>query len=518
MRKQALHLDNLQEVLDSAKNSKTVGTQQFETSFDIALALCTVLPAHRPTITDFQCGHGALLDAAANKSTANLIGIDIDPTCRAGSKDVFHRERVVADFTQFYPMLNAVKAKFDLLVLNPPYSLQWASDRFACVPNIKNWVRSAAFGKPGARKAPAIDSTLATYLCAIESLSDYYGEGMMICNNATCERLIEPILASQNIWLKVVLPNFFPGTVQDMEIAVLYFAKIGTGKNMQKITLPNAHPDTIRLALRDVHCPLRDRLYGGIATGSVQPVQAAKAEFQRIHEAKVGAHGGFNIYFDSNKQLRGYLTPFQNLSGTISREVVDELQKLDGRRIMELVIMRDTREILSRAVTGGVWRVHPDVPVALTKALTDYETARAPLTPLSPIHRLGYLDENEEIECRVTDSAFTAGQSYPLTSETVAILLVECRKKPQYMRHTPDDSEETVETSGQDLLIRIRDAHGNWHGYTQHPIGIRPDCHALHRLPELLKTFVIPAVKDVAEIQPERFAHFTRKLMELEAA
>ena len=184
---------------------------------------------------------------------------------------------------------------------------------------------------------------------------------------------------------------------------------------------------------------------------------------------------------------------------------------------MELVIMRDTREILARAVEGGVWRVHPDVPTAMRRALEDYETARAPLTPLSPIHRLGYLDENEEIECRSSDSAFTAGQRYPLTSETVPILLKEVRKKPSYLRSTPDDSQEDVETAGQDLLIRIRDSHGNWHGFTQHPVAEREDCHSLHRLPDLLQRFVIPPVKDVAELAPERYAHFTRKLMELEA-
>lgn len=518
MRKQSLHLDNLQEVLDSAKNSTVLGTQQFTTPKAIAAALCGPLPSFRPTVTDFQCGHGALLDAAANSTTRKLIGIDIDPTSRAGTNESVRRERCVADFTQFFPMLRAVEAKFDLLVLNPPYSLSWDTARFTGSKTFDDFARSSSFGKPGSRKAPAIDSTLATFLCAIESLSDYYGEGMLICNNATCKRLLEPNCAFKHVWLKLVLPNFFPGTIQDMQIAVIYFHKgYGVGKH-QTITLHDALPDSIRGALSKVAIPSRDRLYQRMESDSLHAFQAAKAEYQRIHEAKVGAHGGFNIYLDSSGFLRGYLTPFQNLSGTISREIVEELQKLDGRRIMELVIMRDTREILSRAVDGGVWRVHPDVPPALQTALDDYETARAPLTPLSPIHRLGYLDENEEIECRATDAAFTAGQRYPLTSETVPIKLSDVRKKPSYLRSSPDDSEEEVETTGQDLLIRIRDAHGNWHGFTQHPITERPDCHALHLLPALLQRFVIPHVKDVAELSPERYAHFTRKLIELEAA
>ena len=131
-RGQKLHFDNLDEVLTSAKNARRKGTQQFETPREVAEALCLPLPPTRPMIVDLQCGHGALLHAAAltapRSDPRHLLGLDIDPTasipdCHA--KFPVNRRVIHGDFTKLAPLLLRVKARFDLLVLNPPFSLQW---------------------------------------------------------------------------------------------------------------------------------------------------------------------------------------------------------------------------------------------------------------------------------------------------------------------------------------------------------------------------------------------------------
>ena len=93
-----------------------------------------------------------------------------------------------ADVTRFYPLAHQARLKHDLLLLNPPFSLQWWLDRLAPlalsdVPGVKETYATAC------SKGDTIDSTLATLLIALDSLSSS-GEGFMICNGDTARRLI----------------------------------------------------------------------------------------------------------------------------------------------------------------------------------------------------------------------------------------------------------------------------------------------------------------------------------------
>ena len=525
MRKQSLHFDNLGEVLAASPDSLKRGQQQFETPLEIATVLCTLLPNKRITILDLQCGHGNLLRAAINKTTEHLFGIDIDPTAKISiPKTEIQRESpceshlLHADIGQIFPMFSEVNFKFDLAVLNPPFSLRWAASNFSSIPGIEDAARAASFGSTGNRRGPTIDSTLATYLMALDRMSTT-GEAMMICNEATALRLIAPREEARHIWLWLTLPNFFSSTIQDMKIAVIYFAKDHHAAEPHKLQFEKC-PSALDLSGIN-----RKQLISGqtidtnrwLSSGqehrlTVNPFDAVAGEWKRQKDEENGKRE-WNIKLANNGRIQTWLTPFDRISGRVPVELVEELQKLHNKRPMELVVQRDQREALKRATEGNVWRVSPELAKAVTDAIESYNSQRAPFIRLNPVQRLGYLDESDSIECIGNGLiGFSKGKSYPLRSETIENVKIEIRKRPE------TDSKERVEITGLELLFTVRDDHDQWHAFTQHEIEHRSRIDHYHELTELLENFNIPNVPDVAEARPTLYQEYLNRLTLLEIA
>ncbi len=503
MRKQSLNFDNLGETLAAAPNAIQLGTQQFETPEDVAEALALPLPLCRVSVLDLQCGHGALLRGVKNAGTRRVYGIDIDPTAKTNCGTMERRSEVIhGDLTKIFQLLDAVDARFDLIVANPPFSLRWNID-------------VSAMGLP-----PDCDSTLATFRM-MHRLLTMVGEGMMICNAATCTRLLEKEALWSRTWLKVVLPNFFPGTAQDMKIAVIYFAKDHKPDPGEtgpfEINLPDALPDTIRNGLASV-ARARARFRNGIsikeewrAHDSTQHFMAVKEEWQRQTDAVAAERDGWNIRLRADGTLNVYLTPFQSLKGDVPVPLVKALQGLHKKHPMELVVQRGSRKALVLAVNGGIWRVHPAVQAAVGTAVAEYNAVRAPFVRLNPVQRLGYLDEEDRITCvNSRIGGFTPGKSYPLEPETIAGVKTERRKRA----HKP---EEEVQVTGQELLIRIQDDDKQWHAFTKFQIDDRPGVDYRRTLSDLVEAFDIPEVPDVADCRPDVYMENLAKLRALES-
>ena len=522
MRKSTLHLDNLGEMLEASPDALRKGQQQFETPPEIAAALCTVLPKERPVIADLQCGHGNLLRAGANTTTTHVLGADIDPTahCHFQKGGIWPEVNLLhGDIGKIFPLLAAVNTRFDLLVLNPPFSLRWKTEAFTDIPGMADSIRAAQFGCTGSRGVPMIDSTLATFFMALDRLSKT-GEGMMICNEATARRLIAPTEQAQKIWLWLTLPNFFGETITQMEIAVLYFAKDHQCKTPHEIRLDRATPALIRDALAGMN--RRKLINGSTIDGggwmrgdakktTVAPFQAVADEWKRLKDEELGKRQ-WNIELRPNGKIGAWLTPFERLTGKAPKELVEELQSLNGKRPMELVVTRDQREALRRAVEGDIWRVQPALQKAVAEAIDAYNAIRAPFVRLNPVQRLGYLDEQDTILCTFALDGFIAGNRYPLRSETIENIKIEERKHPE------TKVREEVEVSGQELLFCIQDEHQHWHSFTQHEIELRDSIAARHDLATLLNHFEIPEVPDVSEARPAVYQEYLRRLTALEAA
>lgn len=529
MRKQSLNLDNLGSVLASAKNATKKGHAAFETPFDMARALMVPLTPTRRTICDLQCGHGALLAAAANDTTRDVLGVDIDPTATAWPRgwkpDTEYRipERTVlhGDLNAAVPLLRDIGWKCDLFTLNPPFSLQWD-------PQIAQISADEAGGKnlrPSAKSADKpVDSTLATFLIANEFLSTR-GEGMMICAGA----IVDKVCASEHgrrIWLRATLPNFFPGVRLDA-VTVLYFAAGHASDEPLAFDIPTADPEKVAAALVQF-ARHRPKWVNGktIARewecdGSTVPgFKAVAGEWNRLTAQKLNDRNGWNIRLGRDGRLDCWLTPFQQMSGTVPRQLAEELQSLHGQHPNALVVQKATRTALQRAVGGAVWRVEPAVTQAVEAAVRSYHAIRAPFNRLPDVMRLAYLDEEDTIVCQkifFKDGVrfFQPKQCYRLTTETFEGRKVERRKRVAAC-------EEDVLVTGQELAILITDDGGGVHCFTQFPAAEhdsgRPSADHHHLLSELVAHFEIPKVPDVAALHPHRYRENLRKLEALQAA
>lgn len=512
MRRQKLHFDNLDAVLKSSPSAASKGTQQFETPPDVAEALCLPLPPVRPIVFDPQCGHGALLRAAAltcKDGSHRLMGLDIDPTASIPdfpSRWHCQRDVIHGDCTKILPLLLQAKARFDLIVCNPPFSLRWK------IPGYWN---------------TAMDSTRLTFE-AMAAMLTKIGEGMMLCNAATADRLLVNHSLYAKVWLRLDVPNFFPGVLQKMKIAVLYFANSHkgspgrTGGGPLTLTAPDAMPDTIRRQL-EYASKNRDSLISGYTVRRASDTypnaagfEAVQEEWKRLTDAEFAARAGWNIRLNAHGEITTYLTPFQKLTGDVPAEVVKALSNIDGQHPTALVVQRNSRRALLIAVKGNIWRVHPEVLAAVDAAVLAYNAVRAPLRPLNRVQRLGHLDEEDMIKCSIAPCyGFTPGKSYPMESETIEGKKVESRK--HWKRK---DETEDVLVTGQELLIRIQDDNRKWHAFTQYSLGAaqeseRPEDY-FHLLSELVECFDIPEVPDVAELHPKEFATYQARMKALE--
>jgi hypothetical protein len=264
----------------------------------------------------------------------------------------------VGDFTKLAPLLLAARTRFDLLVLNPPFSLKWRME-----------VSGSGFQVPGSvtvptrnQKPETIDSTLATFQTA-HALLTKRGEGMMICNAVTCARLLETHPLWRKTWLKLTVPNFFPGVLQKMHIAVVYFAASHHGSAPLEVTAPDAMPDTIRRVLQFA-ADNRDKLIAGETVkrshdcwpSTASNFEAVADEWKRQTDAEYAARNGWNIRLTAKGTLSAYVTPFQSIAGDVPKELVAALKAIDGQHPAGLVVQRNSRKALVLAVQGGVWR------------------------------------------------------------------------------------------------------------------------------------------------------------------
>lgn len=508
--RQTLDADELQLVLDSAGNASKNGRNQFFTPEAVATALMLPLPPRhaRMLAVDLQCGEGSLLRASG---AAQYIGCDIDPKAvsftAARSKGDTSSRYLTADCTLLAPLLHETGCRFDLAFANPPFSMQWHRERLAFLSDSDLPAVASAFPKGG----DTVDSTLAT-LCLLLDRLTRSGEGMMLCNASTAERLFASSPLRNHIWLWLTLPaGVFPGT-RDLETAVLYFARDHVAGPLPSsiFRLPSANADDMARYLAP-YASQRSILRRGLAChgahscdheATLRLWHAATSEYKERHGGR--PNKDFNLWLGKDGLIRRHLTPFQSVSTRIPRDDAKMLDKLQGESPMSLVVQKPTRLALQRAVRSPYWRVCPQLIAEVERALHEYNACRAPFYPPNDIQRLGWLDEEDSVECisdlrlKISDLEegeviFRAGQSYELRTFTVDTAR---RVTRQNILGEPQDCT----LHGKELMIAVKAADG-----TEHTFG-ESDQPGVLRWPVFLAHFRLPEVADVAQLHPERYA------------
>ncbi len=500
-KRQSLAWSNLQTVLDSAGNAAQKGTQQFFTPHHKAETLSALLPDCRPCITDLQCGQGDLLSAARNKTTETLLGADIDP---AGSVPAVHNYTFLpAPTAQLYPLLAEVGWRSDLFTLNPPFSLRWKPETLhqlsesTCAAVRDVWKQHA--------RRPTIDSVLATFLIALDRCT-FRGEGYLICSHAAALRLFTDSPLADHIWLWLDTTNFFPNTDPEMRVAILYFAAAKQEKTI-RFSCESLTPAVLRKISRTelrTGPEVSASYYANDETAHL--FQAAAQEWHRL---QAPPSSDWNLWLAADGTIRRQLTPFQEASGTVPRDLVSELDKLQGQQPLALAVQKTTRLALLRAVHCPHWRVDPRLIAAVEQAVQDYNSVRAPFYPLNEVQRLGYLDEHDSILCRKALPGFIAGHRYTVTSRTVPI---ERRERRMNLAGEMD----LVEVTGAELLIELT-GETERHAFTFDTKN-KNITTTSHSLQTLVEHFEIPAVPDIATLRPDDYQAHLAAIDHLEAS
>ena len=492
-----------------ATNSHLKGLQQYFTPEPWALALGAALPQFRRTLFDPFAGNGSFVRGLANDTTRDVLGLDLDPTATLGGPKLWEASRAPAarramvhgDLLDLLPLLDETGSRFDLVALNPPFSLIWPQE-----------LLPAAL-RDGSRN---IDSTHATLRIAPTLLTPR-GEAILIANQSSIER----IYASHpkdfsHCWLWLDLPSFFPGVDPSMRVAILYLSgERATATARETLTSP-VPPDVLALAMESA----RDKHFTG---KWVEEPWLANKDSPRafIHctdemeRRRNPSAAPCNVVLDAEGSLRTWVSAFQERSFAVPKHLADFLRKINRQHPVELTIQHATRAALTEAIACGVWTIDPPALAAIRDALTAFASERAPLAPLSIVQRLGWIDDTEDILCSADFHDFKAGHSYPLSSKTVDWSKEILR--PRY--HAGLRSKDSVLIKGTDLEITIHHPVTN-HFFTFNPENLKGDgcAYPRHTLADLAAHFHIPEVPDITSLHPARYAANLALIDELEAA
>lgn len=538
----SLHADDLQTILDSAANATEKGMAQFVTPPELARACALPLPAYRAVVADLQCGHGALLESAGGGfRDLTLLGCDIQKSEIRNQKS----EIAQADCTRLYPLLAEAGCEFDLLTLNPPFSLQWHTERLRGLRDLLHSSCISVTETFGAIQGkPHIDSVLATLLMALDRCTER-GEGFLICTQQAAERILGDretgacgASIRKHIWAWLTVPGCQLFANASIDLAVLWFAR----SHWNGPTLFDSEPDNASiLATCRVISGQRIRLRHGVSVTSqydanqdtVKRWQLACEEY-RIRQGEKQQKLTHNIWLEPDGRLATFLTPFQKVSTRLPVADVKALRSIHGQFPAALVVQKQTRSALSRAVRGGIWTVHPDVLPKVDDALRSYDAIRAPFFPLNDVQRLGFLDEEDSITCRKDFGPFRAGRDYRIECATRTLSTEE-------KRLTLSGEHDTVRITGCEMVITIRDGNGQPHEFLPNPkaaavnereerqsrklarwgIEIQKPASSkqlpTHDLHALIEHFTIPPVPSIAEVHPERYQAALAAIHEIEA-
>jgi hypothetical protein len=242
----------------------------------------------------------------------------------------------------------------------------------------------------------------------------------------------------------------------------------------------------------------------------------------------------WNISLRPDGTIKTDLSLFDTKSCRVTKQEAESLFSLEGRQPIQLVMQRQQRAHLEKAAFGKTWRVDPKLQAAIKAAVADYSRIRAPLYPLSPTQRLGFLDESDYICCsKDLGGCFKADHAYPLRSCTIAV-------KRSGEKLNLSGELDSVEWDSSELAFYIKDESGQEKVFMEARLraenvklsilkpGDKPSkqdhggwgvesCAIDFDLHELVSHFIIPDVPDVAKVNPDGYKKNLAMLDEIEA-
>ena len=393
-----------------------------------------------------------------------------------------------------FAMLDAVCASFDLIVSAPPAGVA-PSKGLPKPPSTTPAGRKLLMSADA--PAPEIDLGYAVWLVTNALLSPF-GEAMLVLTQESYE-LVKRDPNAKRIWAVV------PGNDAKVKI---YLAREHRPRPGFTSYPPGQNPDRYNI---------HGTVYGqwqGNHQDSLRKFALVREELSR---RALALTDDWNVVLDHNK-LRVRFSPYALETGAVPRSLATEVETLlRDKTLLDLAVMRDTRDKAKALLTDKRLKVPPAVIAAFADVCRQMATLTAPFTRPSPVQRVAWLDEQDSIKCTRSFATFKAGESYPIRTESIM-------GKKTETRHRPGFGPEEVLVTGQEVLVAIRDTEGDDHAFTQFPVTEEMDewhnytADYAHTLSDLITHFAMPEVLDIAEADPKTYNLYRKRLENLQTA
>jgi hypothetical protein len=406
-----------------------------------------------------------------------------------------------------YQMLDAVGTRFDLIVSAPPLGTVPAKGlpKAAKAADAAPVGRKLFFAGP-TDAAPEVDAGYATWLVT-NALLTPFGEAMLRVRPGSYG-LIAKDPNFTRVWR--VVEEF---SVEDLGHEYPKYYRLFIARDHRR--LPGSDPmkssnqptESERRMIRGSVVTWNNR-----ATDTVKKFYAIRDELQRRSLADFSEH---NLRLDNNL-LRVRFTEFQIMSGHLPQDILDDVEKMRNRSLVDLAVMRDSRDMAKKIFRDKRLNIAPGLVQAFDDVCQQMVTLTAPFVRPSAVQRVAWLDEQNSIKCQRAFATFEAGKMYPLQTRVITGLKEEKRHRPGHK-----DPEDVLVT-GQEVMIVVDNPDvGDCHCFTQFALTPKMDEFAefsglAHSLNDLITNFEMPDVQDIAESDPSLYLKYVNRLRALE--
>ena len=310
------------------------------------------------------------------------------------------------------------------------------------------------------------------------------------------------------------------------DTAVIFFSTSHGGHRLTPEVI-DTHTSTLNATIKALtstahlqHRGMRIRsVYDTTHATTLEVWEMVAKEYKAAHNSK--EKSTYNVGLSKTGMILTYLTPFQTHDILIPKDLLKDPTIIKGKSPMGLVTQHALRMSLIRVTRTPFWRVDPEVNKMVDQCLRDYQKLRAPFNTPSPTTSLGWLDEANSIECKVSFGAFIKGQSYPFTTA------IEATSWKGKTFNLAGDREELTYT-GNELVVIVTDSFKNRHHYhvrrddklpkvTACSSGVMELKDHHHKIQDLIEHFVIETPADITQQDPELFAQLQARLDQIEA-
>ena len=484
-------LNSSDAILKKAWRGNFKGVQQWFTPAHISSFVADILGRHIPVL-DTTAGSGAML-AAFNESMRYGIEFDQDHT---RSKPNYHV--IEGDAQRVVPMLRAVGVKFPRIAINPPYGLTW---------------KDSAHTKSA---DATMNSTVMAYLWA-QDLLQGGGHGAILCGT---ENLIKIMQHEQGrgVYAVMNLPSGSVWKSVESSVSLAFYVKTAV---LDEAKRPETYRMTETLDPEDSLTMYRSQvrearmMTGSYSRNHFYPEEIdllrerwddVAAEYKRRKTIQEGKHKPtHDVAMSGSKKLHVYVQPYPKIL-LAKEQQLDFVQMLDRQSVSYFAQSPREWNRLLELENRGLLTISPEVREKASAAVASADRILVPLQPVPRHMALGWLPDQDHIECKEGDDekGFVAGASYRITTE---FYIEKIPKDKEYQgKEGPPSMRKTVERRKL-LRVNIKNDAGVTHDFNESQANVT----------YLDRHFVLPDPGDVATSYPEEYQANRKLLDEIEA-